>query len=215
MLINVALALGLYGDFTTPLRPGLRLDPWQFLALTARRLLGPRGFTRDPIWSLLGELAGDARFRPPRDWRLPTGWLTAFAADTRPWRVGERDGRLIVRHPAGFLVLDVPATAPRPLARYGDPPTTRVHAGAQARVPALERWLDRLVPYLRARLRLALGADPTRLLLPIPARLVVSDERLDVEIALADLPIEVRIAGLDRDPGWVPAAGREIAFHFA
>jgi len=32
--------------------------------------------------------------------------------------------------------------------------------------------------------------------------------------ALAGLPIELRIAGLDRDPSWVPAAGRFINFHF-
>ena len=25
---------------------------------------------------------------------------------------------------------------------------------------------------------------------------------------------EIRMAGLDRDPGWVPAAGRVISFHF-
>jgi hypothetical protein len=24
----------------------------------------------------------------------------------------------------------------------------------------------------------------------------------------------VRLAGLDRDPGWVPAAGRRVAFHY-
>jgi hypothetical protein len=32
---------------------------------------------------------------------------------------------------------------------------------------------------------------------------------------LATLPIELRIAGLDRDPGWIPSAGRSISFHFA
>ena len=36
----------------------------------------------------------------------------------------------------------------------------------------------------------------------------------DLTLSLADLPIELRLAGLDRDPGWVPAAGRYIAFHF-
>jgi hypothetical protein len=28
------------------------------------------------------------------------------------------------------------------------------------------------------------------------------------------LPLQIRFAGLDRDPGWVPAAGRFITFHF-
>jgi hypothetical protein len=26
--------------------------------------------------------------------------------------------------------------------------------------------------------------------------------------------VSIRIARLDRDPGWIPAAGRYIAFHF-
>jgi hypothetical protein len=42
----------------------------------------------------------------------------------------------------------------------------------------------------------------------------VTETRLDVVSALADLPIEVRLAGLDRDPGHVPAAGRALFFHF-
>jgi len=37
---------------------------------------------------------------------------------------------------------------------------------------------------------------------------------VDVIFALADLPIEVRLGGLDRNPGWVPAAGRVITFHY-
>jgi hypothetical protein len=46
------------------------------------------------------------------------------------------------------------------------------------------------------------------------ARVVVTATHLDIYLALGALPIEVRLAGLDRDPGWVPAAGRFIAFHF-
>jgi hypothetical protein len=42
----------------------------------------------------------------------------------------------------------------------------------------------------------------------------VTETRLDVTFALARLPFEVRLSGLDRDPGWVPAAGRYVAFHY-
>jgi hypothetical protein len=38
--------------------------------------------------------------------------------------------------------------------------------------------------------------------------------RVDVRYALADHPFEIRRAGLDRDPGWIPAAGRRLHFHF-
>jgi hypothetical protein len=48
----------------------------------------------------------------------------------------------------------------------------------------------------------------------LPARVSVTTTHLDVVMALSDLPVEVRLAGLDRDPGWVPAAGRSVAFHF-
>jgi len=42
----------------------------------------------------------------------------------------------------------------------------------------------------------------------------VTPSRLDLHFSLAGHPLEIRLAGLDRDPGWVPAAGRTIAFHY-
>jgi hypothetical protein len=42
----------------------------------------------------------------------------------------------------------------------------------------------------------------------------VTATHLDVFFSLADLPIAIRLSGLDRDPGWTPAAARFIAFHF-
>jgi len=36
-----------------------------------------------------------------------------------------------------------------------------------------------------------------------------------VRLSLTELPLEIRLAGLDRDPGWIPAAGRFLAFHFS
>jgi len=46
------------------------------------------------------------------------------------------------------------------------------------------------------------------------ARVVWSLSSVDVHLSLTALPLAIRIAGLDRDPGWIPAAGRAIAFHF-
>ena len=75
------------------------------------------------------------------------------------------------------------------------------------------------MPYVRARLQRALGlADADELGAPLcahQARVYVTATHLDVALALEALPIAIRLAGLDRDPGWVPAAGRYIAFHFA
>jgi hypothetical protein len=71
---------------------------------------------------------------------------------------------------------------------------------------------------LLARLALALGEERSA---DIPARvcfhqaeIVVTAVHVHVHLALSDLPLAIRIAGLDRDPGWIPAAGRAIAFHF-
>ena len=80
------------------------------------------------------------------------------------------------------------------------------------------RRLKRRLPFLRSRLRRALGVatdvEVGSLLLRRAARVCVTPTRLDVSFSLAELPIEVRRSGLDRDPGWVPAAGRTIRFHF-
>jgi hypothetical protein len=46
------------------------------------------------------------------------------------------------------------------------------------------------------------------------ARVFVTSTHVDVVLSLAELPLEVRFAGLDRTPGWVPAAGRFVSFHF-
>jgi len=79
-------------------------------------------------------------------------------------------------------------------------------------------WLANLLPDIGARLVLALGItnddDLAELLLHHHARVIVTPTHLDIFFALATHPIEIRFAGLDRDPGWVPAAGRFIAFHY-
>jgi hypothetical protein len=79
-------------------------------------------------------------------------------------------------------------------------------------------WLTDLLPHLKARLILSLGLDDQAalpdLLLHHRARVIITPTHLDVFFALADHPIEIRLSGLDRNPGWVPAAGRFIAFHY-
>ena len=75
-----------------------------------------------------------------------------------------------------------------------------------------------LLPHIKARLILALGIDDeaalANLLLHHYAKIIITPTHLDVFFSLADHPIEIRLSGLDRNPGWVPAAGRFIAFHY-
>jgi hypothetical protein len=155
-LINLAIRLDFYGDFTQPARPGLALPLGDFLALIGERTCGPplRG---DALWELLARLAGRAADDPPGADFVPPGggdlasWLDCVAA--------------ALEHDAA-RALDV---------------------GEGAALALL----------CRCRGRVALG----------PAR-------LEAVFPLADHPFAIRLAALDRDPGWVPAAGRVIQFHY-
>ena len=271
-LINLALYLNLYGDFTMPTAPGIELNIWDFVALVGAELAGD-AVEEDPIWLLLVNLAGrkeeeplGSSFEPDDEWRLPPEWLSMFS-DDRPWRwnslgtqasrpakhargvrtqkhargvrtqkhargVGTQT-RLRVLHPAGFLILDLPLAqdvreqlqreikpydvSERSLSRGGIPKLSPLRSKLAA-PPEVRRWLSLLMPYARARLRLALGLesdqDIATMLCQRYARVRATDTHIDVFFRLADLPLGIRFAGLDRDPGWVPAAGRFISFHF-
>ena len=230
-LLNLALYLELYGDFTQPRRPGIALDPWDFLALVAPRLLDEpqRG---DALWSLLARLAAraprdrpGAGFRPPRAWRTPRTWLAPFDAEG-DWRWSAAGGALRIVHPAGFTVAAVPRTDDSPYAqlerelrRLGRrrPAPRRCTLPREPSEP-VARWAARFAAYADARLRLALDLAPAdslgALLLHRHARVLVSPTHVDVVLRLDELPLEVRFAGLDRTPGWIPAAGRFVALHF-
>jgi hypothetical protein len=147
-LLNAAVALGWYGDFTEPRHVGIDLPIWDFVTLAGRQF-SPRRFRRDPLWRLFAALGG---------------------------------------HEA-------------------HPPT---------RTPA---WLNQsLVPHLRTRVARALGVTRVRhagpLLCVHRARVVTSLSHVDVFFSLAAHPIVIRLGGLDRNPGWIPAAGRIVTFHY-
>jgi hypothetical protein len=90
-------------------------------------------------------------------------------------------------------------------------------AAAASRSP-LGRWTGWIGAYVRARVGRALGvADPAAiaaLLCRHHARVRTTATHVDVTFALAALPISVRLAGLDRTPGWIPSADRIVTFHF-
>jgi hypothetical protein len=77
-------------------------------------------------------------------------------------------------------------------------------------------WLADLLPHIRARLHLALGIDDdlASILLYHHAKISITPTHAHVFFSLADHPIEIRLSGLDRNPGWVPDAGRFITFHY-
>ncbi len=234
-LLNAALALGLYGDFTMPRAPGIALSPWDWLALVGERWFGP-AFARDPVGPLLAALAGRRPSeRPGKDFAAPALWAID-PAWLGPWgqvetvSVQATRSRLILRHPAGFILFDVPRNADvRPLMqarhlcaaqhslRHAVPSHSRP-AHARLPRPGRARWLACMLGYLHARLALTLGTEPgddvPSLVCRHDARITTGAGEVDVALQLADLPLAIRIAGLDRDPGWIPAAGRAITFQF-
>jgi len=80
----------------------------------------------------------------------------------------------------------------------------------------LERDPDSLelpdpLPLIRERLPVD---DPIPFLLRRFGRVALTPAHVDVFFSLAAHPIEIRLSGLDRDPGWLLPAGRHVAFHF-
>ena len=77
---------------------------------------------------------------------------------------------------------------------------------------------------LRERLASALGLDGTSpgerdvvltaRLLQRRAGLTLTATHVDVYMTLDQVDIAVRLAGLDANPGWVPALGRVVTFYF-
>lgn len=235
-LVNVALALGLYADFTQLETLTDVPSLWDFLALLGEALLGSE-LRADPVWELLAQLAGrgdaepGAGFLAPTEWFAPNEWPDIFGRAGCHWAATA--DRLRAWHPAGFWLWDVPfAAASAALLSTLAAPSgetgpgrgqARTDAALRGDVPrprpdALACWVDWWAAYLRARLIAALGLDGAEglaaLLFRYRARVLVSAARLDVVLHLDDLALAVRYAGLDRDPGWVPAAGRTLAFHF-
>ncbi len=202
-LLNVALSLRLYADFTEPLTPGLDLSPWDLLDLLAGRCAGSR-YPEDPLRLHLAAWAGrppdtlpGSEFQPPTE---PT-------AATPPTRHAQDPGP---SNGASF-----PPRLPTP--SWSDP--GRQILGNPVLEPAhLTGWLDRLVECIESRLHRALPSWETgphlSRLVQQPARVETFDTTVRIRFALESHPVAIRLAGLDRDPGWIPAAGRTVLFVF-
>lgn len=205
-LINAFLAMDLYPDFTRPLDPALPLPPLALADQLGLHWFGAR-YRRDALHCWIARRT--ARAPLPRNWRVDSEWLTPFPMG-RAWHDGS-----MLWHSAGF-----------PLANHCASATTRrvarmLGVRLASRLPGRSRrkrdpdWLDCLASFLAARFRRAAPAEAlTPGALAIPARAVIGEARFDLHFALATLPITLRLAGLDRDPGWLPSEGRDVRFHF-
>lgn len=70
---------------------------------------------------------------------------------------------------------------------------------------------------LESRIGLALDMRPraaVHFLCRRRAAILASESRIDVFHRLDDHPLGIRMAGLDRDPGWIPGTCLDFRFHF-
>ena len=200
-LLNCFTALELYPDFTRPLGNRLAPSPSWLLERVALQLFG-RSFAADPLRRWLAHTALPGAL--PDAWRVAPEW----EPQPPPPRRFQAHGLAVNWDRRGFV------SALHPLRPHED---ARLNLPRRLqRIIPLRRgqnavWLRGFCAYLRYRLRQA-QVDPKHLRLA--GQIAIAEGQLTVRIALADLPLALRLAGLDRDPGWLPAEGRAVRFEF-
>lgn len=218
---------------------------WAVLEAMARVLLGEAvtEFHDDAIWSLLRELDGRDADTPifmedSTDYRLPPIWFYGVDDPRETCRWHGDSTRLQLWTASGFLLVDIARNdqdafdqALTELHNY----TADEHAPLLATCeheysssdpsdssgtcsPGFEKWLHRVMPYVRYRIGLAIGspdAEAFRQLLQCRGLVYVTSSHIDFVAPLNNISLAARRSGLDRDPGWLAEIGRVVLFHFA
>lgn len=206
----------------------VNLRGWALLELLARCLLYHEWKTvaDDTIWEALALLdLREANTHPGADltaqttYAAPETWLRGLQPSKRYARF--RHERLELWHHEGFLTLDTTepgraasCTRITPELRRRFRRDASVCASGLDLTPELRRFLHFLLPYVRWRLRRALGETNLTDVLRCPATLYVTHSHVDLVMGMNQISLPARIAGLDADPGWTPELGRVIKFHF-
>jgi hypothetical protein len=152
----------------------------------------------DAVWTLLAELDRRTPNTPPRcaglipnRLQLPQKWLAEFTRDDA------------IDPSCSLSLMDGIAIEALRKLDWPEP---------------LVAWLVGVLAFLRWRLDRALGAacgdGSLRGLLALPARVYVTDTHIDLVASIEDVRLPVRMAGLDRSPGWVASMQRVVLFHF-
>ena len=212
-LLNLMQRLDLPGCFEADWRLASQVGPWGVLELLARGLLSglptlppvgnSQNFAADPLWSALAvidgrrpdELPSGATTMPDR-LSIPAGWARWLDA------TGDGAGQAEIASPSF-------AMTPHTAAPLAGPLLTGVSRD-------LCMWLAYVTPLLRAILSRALGeaCEVCSCLLMRRGQLYVTSSHIDLVMPLESVAMPVRLAGLDFDPGWLPAFGRVVRFHY-
>jgi hypothetical protein len=206
-LINLMVALDLPACCEVGWRLASGVGPWGLLHALGRELL-PDGAAApgDPLWLALAHLDGRSPGQPPgahlprsrpRRWppfELPASWLAHWPTHLPIYQPSKTPALSPARHQVAALRTRYP--------------------------PLLARWLALALPFIELRLRLALGLTSeghsrvADVLLRLPGHLYVTRTHVDLVASLEHIALPVRLAGLDRTPGWLPDFARVVTFHF-
>ena len=202
-LCNLFLHLDLITDFSDLSRRTHSL--WALLGRVG--LMAFEDFREDPLWTLC-----HTREDRPATWTprihlpavLPSSW-TSLLPEATPWKLDTT--RFAVQHPCRVWIATGKEADFR--TRYPD---------AQLSVEPLDHppgQAERFFVFLKGALQHALNTeDPFHVLCQSPGSMEATASQLDVTFSLEQHPVEIRMLGLDRDPGWLPQAGLGLHFHF-
>ncbi len=187
-LINAMTSLGLPDGLDQ--HPLWGLGPWAQLELLGRGLLEQLAgeVVHDPIWRLLAQLDDRAVDVPLGHEQAPLPEQPLPGAWTNTLGAAAPALEPLVG-PPGSLLVELP------------------HA-----------WIvvgRRVAAFLRRRLVCSgIASSELERVFRKRARIYLSRSHLDVVLALDDVSLPARIAGLDKNPGWVPSFGHVIGFHY-
>jgi hypothetical protein len=188
-----------------------------------------------------GELPGAAVQGGDR-FSLPVAWTTPVSSSEEVYYWAMQHRRLCLWSAAGYMLVECPRSASPSAVQASAALQAYLAPGAPERLlhtafdqaplddvtgtmvtglnPSLTRWLALVLPFLRHRLQLALqpaateAFDLAQMLLLYPGRLYVTATHVDLVMRLEEISLPVRLAGLDRNPGWLLDFGRVVLFHF-
>lgn len=175
---------------------------------------------------------------PASSFHLPVAWLDPAAAGDLHWSADAEALRVWSSH--GYPIVESPRSTSDPeiqlrselapyahllsateLSESAPAPAMPVPAGplVDGLGEGITGVLARMAPYLFDRLASALGAEPgdrstIEKMLRRRGRIYATATHIDLVMSQDDIWLPVRLAGLDRDPGWSPRFGRVIQFHF-